>query len=67
MESIIVEKMNQYSSKLVKDLEKMMEDRAKKASINMEKKDLELLRKISENNTEFKELKENYFHPERVA
>ena len=67
MENMIAEKMNQYSSKLAKDLEKMMEDSAKKASIKMEKKDSELFRKISENNAEFKELKENYLHPERMA
>lgn len=67
IDKLVKEKVEEYTSKFVKDLDKMMEDSAKKASIKMEEKDLELLRKISENNAEFKELKENYLHPERMA
>jgi integrase/recombinase XerD len=67
IDKLVKEKIEEYTSKFVKDLEKMMEDNVKKASIKMEEKDLELLRKISENNAEFKELKENYVHPERMA
>jgi len=67
IDKLVKEKVEEYTSKFVKDLEKMMEDNAKKASIKMEEKDLELLRKISENNAEFKELKENYLNPEKMS
>lgn len=60
MESIISEKINQYSSKFIKDLKKMMDESAIRSSIKMKKSDLKLFRKISENDDEFGKIKSVY-------
>ena len=60
MENVISEKINQYSSKFIKDLEKMMDESAIGSSIKMKKSDLKLFKKISENNEEFEKIKSVY-------
>jgi len=60
MENIISEKINQYSSKFIKDFEKMVDKRMKRSSLQMEKNDMKLLREISENDEEFEKIKSIY-------
>ena len=60
MENIISEKINQYSSKFVKDLEKIMENSSKKVQMKMERGDLKLFKEIAENDEEFEKMKSSY-------
>ncbi|MEX0861123.1 tyrosine-type recombinase/integrase [Nitrosopumilus sp.] len=60
MEDIISKKVSQYSSKFIKEFEKMMDKRIKQSNLQMEKNDLELFREISENNEEFEKIKSVY-------
>ena len=57
MENIISEKIHQYSSKFIKDFEKMVDKNIKRSSLRMEKNDLKLLKEISENDEEFEKIK----------
>ena len=57
MENIISQKIHQYSSKFIKDFEKMVDKSIKCSSLQMKKNDLKLLRKISENDKEFEKIK----------
>jgi len=60
MENIISEKISQYSSKFIKDFEKMVDKSIKHSSLRMKKDDLKLLREISENDEEFEKIKSIY-------
>ena len=60
IDKLVKEKVEEYTSKFVKDLEKMMDESTERASIKMEKKDLELFRKISENDKEYQEMRAAY-------
>ncbi|MGY5144393.1 MAG: tyrosine-type recombinase/integrase [Candidatus Nitrosopumilus sp. bin_32a] len=60
MEKIIAEKMNQYSSKFIKDFEKIMDKSMKRSSLTLEKNDLKLLKEMSEDDEEFEKMKSVY-------
>ena len=60
MENIISEKISEYSSKFLKDLERMFDENRNRANAEMEKKDLELFRKLSEKGEEFEKIKSVY-------
>ena len=60
MENIISEKINEYSSKFIKEMEQMMDENRKKSSLQMRKNDLKLFRELSENDSEFEKIKSIY-------
>ena len=60
MENIIAEKINKYSSKFIKDIEKMMDQSTKKAQMKIEKGDMKLFKEISENDVELEKMKSSY-------
>ena len=65
MESIISEKITQQSTKLLKDLEKIMENSSKRVQMKMESGDIDLLKKISKDDLELAKMKDCYFYPEK--
>jgi hypothetical protein len=65
MEKIISEKFKQHSTKLLKGLEKIMENSSKKVQMKMERGDIELLKKMSKDDLELAKMKDCYFHPEK--
>ena len=50
MENMISEKMNQYSTKFIKDFEKIMDENRNRVNKEMEQGDLELFKKMTTNN-----------------
>jgi integrase/recombinase XerD len=60
MESIISEKMNQYSFKFIKEMRQMMDENSKKSSLQMNKNVLKLFRELSEDDKEFEKIKSVY-------
>lgn len=60
MENIITAKISKFSSKFVKDLEKMVDENTKRANVTMVEGDLTLFRKMSENDVEFEKMESSY-------
>ena len=60
MENIISEKIQQQSTKLLKDFEKIMENSSKKVQRTIVKGDMQLFKGISENEDELKKMKSSY-------
>jgi site-specific recombinase XerD len=64
MEDIIARKIDQYSSKFIKNLEKMMEQSTKKVQVKMEKGDTKVFKQMAENDSELIKMKNAYIHSE---
>jgi integrase/recombinase XerD len=63
IDKLVKEKVEEYTSKFVKEFEIMMDENIKKSSLKMEQEDIEFLRKSSNNEEEFKRMFAVYNEP----
>ena len=60
MEKMISDKINQYSTKFLADLEKIMKNSSKNVQMKIKQGDLKLFKEIAENDDEFEKMKLSY-------